>query len=157
MAASPLAAFEGKVVGIVDADTLDVLDEAKTVRRIRIHGVDAPERGQPFSDLARQALSNLVATRQVTVDPVDEDRYQRTVARVRVDGKDVGKTMIGDGWAWHYVKYDRSPDYAAAEKAARQAGNGLWRDTHAIPPWEWRKMPKADRDTARHGVPLEAK
>ena len=133
------------MIGVVDADTLDVLDESKKTHRIRIHGIDSPERGQPFAKKARSAMSALVAGQTVTVENLGDDRYGRMIARITAGDRDVGEAMIAGGWAWHYVKYDDSEVYAAAERQAREARAGLWRDERAVPPWEWRKMPKAER------------
>jgi endonuclease YncB( thermonuclease family) len=139
------SSFDAKVIGVVDADTLEVLDEAKVTHRVRLHGIDSPERGQPFAKKARAAMSSLVAGQNVTVESLGDDRYGRLIARIVVDGRDVGQAMIAGGWAWHYVKYDDSEVYAAAERQARESRAGLWRNERAVPPWEWRKMPKADR------------
>jgi len=80
--AATAASFEAKVIGVVDADTLDVLDESKTTHRIRVHGIDSPERGQPFAKKARAAMSALVAGQTVTVENLGDDRYGRVIAGI---------------------------------------------------------------------------
>jgi endonuclease YncB( thermonuclease family) len=147
--ATPALALEGKVVGVIDGDTIDVLDSSKTQHRIRFDGIDAPERGQPFSNRAKSTLSDLVFGKTVKVDTEGSDKYDRTIGRVYVDGRDVGLAMLEAGVAWHYIKYDQSKKYADGEKAAKDAGRGLWADPHPVPPWEWRKMDKAERDKRR--------
>jgi endonuclease YncB( thermonuclease family) len=147
--ATPALALEGKVVGVIDGDTIDVLDSSKTQHRIRFDGIDAPERGQPFSNRAKSTLSDLVFGRTVKVDTEGSDKYDRIIGRVYVDGRDVGLAMLEAGVAWHYIKYDQSKKYAEGEKAAKEAGRGLWADPHRVPPWEWRKMDKAERDKRR--------
>ena len=144
--------IEGKVVGVVDGDTIDVLDGSKKQHRIRFDGIDAPERGQPFSQRAKSTLSDLVFGKTVKVETEGADKYDRTIGRIYVDGKDVGLAMLEAGMAWHYTKYDQSKKYADGEKSARAARRGLWTDTNAIPPWDWRKMPKAERDIHRRAV-----
>jgi endonuclease YncB( thermonuclease family) len=139
----------GRVVSVTDGDTIDLLDENKTTHRIRLHGIDAPERAQPFSRRSRQHLADAVFGREVDVEVLGKDKYGRTIGRVLVEGDDVCLSLIRAGLAWHYVRYDQSPEYAAAEAAARAAKRGLWLDPHAIPPWDWRQLPKADRDAAR--------
>jgi endonuclease YncB( thermonuclease family) len=153
--ATPALALEGKVVGVIDGDTIDVLDSSKKQHRIRFDGIDAPERGQPFSNRAKSTLSDLVFGKTVKVDTEGTDKYDRTIGRVYVDGRDVGLAMLEAGVAWHYTKYDQSKPYADGEKVARAARRGLWTDKNPIPPWEWRKMPKAERDTHRKAVQLE--
>ena len=153
--ATPALALEGKVVGVIDGDTIDVLDSSKTQHRIRFDGIDAPERGQPFSNRAKSTLSDLVFGKTVKVDTEGSDKYDRTIGRVYVDGRDVGLAMLEAGVAWHYIKYDQSKKYADGEKVARAARRGLWTDKNPIPPWEWRKMPKAERDTHRKAVKSE--
>lgn len=143
--ASPALGLDGKVVGIVDGDTIDVLDTEKKQHRIRINGIDTPERGQPFGSKAKATLGDLVFGKTVTVEVDKKDKYDRAVGRVYVAGKDAGLAMIEAGMAWHYKKYDQSRKYADAEKVAKAARRGLWSDARAIPPWEWRKMPKAER------------
>ena len=144
--------LEGKVVGVVDGDTIDVLDGSKKQHRIRFDGIDAPERGQPFSQRAKSTLSDLVFGKTVKVETEGSDKYDRTIGRIYVDGQDVGLAMLEAGMAWHYTKYDQSKKYADGEKSARAARRGLWTDTNAIPPWDWRKMPKAERDIHRRAV-----
>ena len=141
--------LEGKVVGVVDGDTIDVLDGSKKQHRIRFDGIDAPERGQPFSQRAKSTLSDLVFGKTVKVETEGADKYDRTIGRIYVDGKDVGLAMLEAGMAWHYTKYDQSKKYADGEKAAKDARRGLWSDPHHIPPWEWRKLDKSERDRNR--------
>jgi endonuclease YncB( thermonuclease family) len=147
--ASPAFALEGKVVGVIDGDTIDVLDNSKKQHRVRFDGIDAPERGQPFSNRAKSTLSGLVFGKTVRIDTEGPDKYDRTIGRVYVDGRDVGLAMLEAGMAWHYTKYDQSKKYADGEKAAKDAGRGLWADPRRVPPWEWRKMDKAERDKRR--------
>jgi endonuclease YncB( thermonuclease family) len=155
--ASPAVAetLEVKVVGIVDGDTIDVLDSSRKQHRIRFDGIDAPERGQPFGNRAKTALGDFVFGKTVTVETKGLDKYDRTVGRVFIDGADVGLLMLEAGMAWQYTKYDQSKKYADGEQSARNARRGLWNEKNAIPPWEWRKMPKAQRDIHRRAVKSE--
>jgi endonuclease YncB( thermonuclease family) len=142
-------ALEGKVVAVLDGDTIEVLDSSKRLHRVRFDGIDAPERGQPFGNRAKSTLSDLVFGRDVRIDTKGPDKYDRTIGRVHVDGRDVGLAMLEAGVAWHYTKYDQSREYAAGEKSAKDAGRGLWADRNPVPPWEWRKLSKAERDKRR--------
>lgn len=136
--------FEAKVVGIADGDTFRVVRDRNEIR-IRIHAIDAPERHQPFASKSRERLSTLLFGRMVSIERVKNDPYGRIVARVMVDGRDAGLEQIRAGFAWHYLHYAREqrPDqrerYAAAEREARGAKRGLWRDAAAVPPWDFRR------------------
>lgn len=143
------APLEGKVVAVLDGDTIEVLDSSKRLHRVRFDGIDAPERGQPFGNRAKSTLSDLVYGKNVRVDTEGPDKYDRTIGRVYIDGRDVGLAMLQAGVAWHYTKYDQSREYAAGEKSARDARTGLWADRNPVPPWEWRKLSKAERDKRR--------
>lgn len=90
----------------------------------------------------------------MTVSPVgDPDRYGRTVARVTLRDRDVAADLIAAGLAWHWTRYDSSVGYARAEAQAQRDGAGLWSDPRPVPPWEWRKMTKEERDARRSPAP----
>lgn len=135
----------GKVVGITDGDTLTLLDENQTQYRIRVSGIDTPERGQAFGHVASENLAKLAFGQLAAADCQKQDRYGRWVCVVRVGGVDVGLAQIKSGLAWHYKKYasEQTPTdqelYAKAEQEAKVAGIGLWKDADPIPPWDWRK------------------
>lgn len=136
----------GDVVSISDGDTLKVLDESKVQHKIRLSGIDAPEKRQAFGNRARQGLAESVMHQRVTVLWGKRDRYGRIIGKVQLDGRDINLTMISAGLAWHYKAYEmeQSPAereaYAAAEETARQAKVGLWKDRDPVPPWEFRKL-----------------
>ena len=119
-------------------DTLRAIDEGKVEQRIRLAGIDTPERGQPFGNVARERLAALTMGQAVEVHVEDRDRYGRTVARLEVGGLDVCLQMVADGLAWHYTRYSDDADLAAAERQARAARRGLWRDAAPVAPWDWR-------------------
>lgn len=134
--------WPGRVVSITDGDTLTVLRGQEQVK-IRIYGIDAPERRQPWGDRARQALGDLAHGQTVEVLEIDRDRYGRTVARIEVQGQDVGLEMVSRGMAWVYERYCKIPDCEAMRQAqadAQAARAGLWSDLSPIPPWEWRRV-----------------
>jgi endonuclease YncB( thermonuclease family) len=138
---APTAEYSSRVVGVSDGDTLTVLKADRTQVRIRLHGIDAPETGQDFGSRAKQAASDLAFGKQVTVRPVDQDRYGRTVAEVILpDGRSLNREMVRHGMAWWYRRYapaDR--DLARLEADARAARAGLWSQPGAVAPWSWRK------------------
>ncbi len=146
------------MIGVSDGDTITVLDIAKQPRKVRLAGIDAPEKNQPFGKRSKQALAAMVFGREVRIEWQKQDRYRRIVGQVWAErsGPDCGQrpcprmrdvclAQVEAGLAWHYRQYEReqSPDdrlrYGATEEAARAKRLGLWADPHAIPPWEWRK------------------
>jgi endonuclease YncB( thermonuclease family) len=130
--------FTAHVVSIHDGDTLTVVDFTNTQHRLRLQGIDAPERGQPFGTRARDRLAKLTMGKVVTVQDDGRDKYGRTLGRVEAEGQDVNWQMVEDGMAWHYVRFNNDARLAAAERAARAAKRGLWADNAPVPPWEWR-------------------
>lgn len=132
------ATFTGKVVAVFDGDSLQVLVHGGPVD-VRIHGIDAPERGQAFSTVSRRALANLIFGKAVTVSVVETDRYGRRVGHVSVDGVNAGLEQLRGGLVWHYTFYSKDARYAAAERDARAARRGLWQDASPLPPWEFRQ------------------
>lgn len=132
--------YEAKVVGISDGDTLTVLRAGNIQAKIRLHGVDAPESGQDYGAIARRHLGGLVHGKTVRVEPIETDRYGRTVARVYLGGELISLRMVKDGMAWWYAKYAPGDvSLRDAEQAARKAKVGLWAGSKPIPPWEWRQ------------------
>jgi len=145
-AASPEPPVTWRVVGVSDGDTLTALDEDNQKHKVRLHGIDAPEIGQPFGTKSREALGALTVRKTATLHLHGRDRYGRDLARVEVDGVDVNVELVKDGLAWHYVRYDKSPELAKAEREARDAKRGVWADKEPMPPWEWRAT---ERDRKR--------
>jgi micrococcal nuclease len=143
LAAKPHYELTGRVVAIADGDTLTVLDAEKTQHKIRLAGIDAPEKGQPFGTKARENLAGKVFKQDVRVEVIDVDRYKREVGRIFLADRFINMEMVTDGFAWRYVQYDKPGEFTAAENDAREHQRGLWADPHAEPPWEWRKAKRA--------------
>ena len=142
----------GTVVGVVDGDTIDVLDDQRAQHKIRLAGIDAPEKAQAFGQQSKEHLSSLVFGRQVLVETGKRDRYGRTVGKVVIDGQDANLSLVAAGLAWHYKKYqgEQSPAdrllYADAEQDARVARRGLWQDAAPTAPWDWRHHKKTSEE-----------
>ena len=136
--ASSQERFAGSVVGITDGDTISVMREGRSVR-VRLEGIDCPERGQDFGQRAKQFTSVMAFGKDAVVEVRDVDRYGRLVARVHVGGEDVSLALVRSGLAWHYTKYSRDPKLAEAEMAAKSATLGLWSRPAPTPPWEFRQ------------------
>lgn len=93
-----------RVVSVHDGDTLRAIDEAKVEHKIRLHGIDAPEIGQPFSNVFREGLTALTKGQPVEVYIEDRDRYGRTVAPQEAGGEDVNRQLVAEGLAWHFTR-----------------------------------------------------
>ncbi len=138
--ASDRTVLPGVVVGVVDGDTVDVKLQSGLIR-VRLHAIDAPESAQPYGHDARQALSTLVSGKAVDVEPYEQDRYDRLVARLWLGDLDVNAEMVKRGMAWTYRRYADEAAYCAYEHGARDLKRGLW----SLPPgqrpapWEWRQ------------------
>ena len=134
----PVAAVVGKVVKVVDGDTLHVYSNKKNYK-IRLSGIDAPERGQAYGKRAKEHLEFLVAGKQVIAIVESKDRYGRYVASVKVQSKDVCAEMLTAGYAWHYKQYDNNKYYDELQREAKKAKRGLWLDKKPQAPWKYRK------------------
>lgn len=139
------AELYGRVVGVSDGDTITVLDAEQVTHKIRLSGIDAPEKAQPFGERAKQQLSDWVYQATVRVIHDKTDRYGRIVGKVTLNGEDVNIQMVNAGLAWHYKAYVREQPaldrvtYRLAELNARRKPIGLWADAEPVPPWEWRR------------------
>jgi len=138
----------GIVVAVADGDTITVLDTNKQQHKIRLLGIDAPEKNQNFGDRSKRSMSDLVYKKQVVVDVIKKDRYARSLGKVMINGKDANLEQVKLGLAWHYKHYqrDQSPTdrllYSEAEKFSKNQKLGLWQDKNPLPPWEFRRTKK---------------
>ena len=128
----------GRVIRVADGDTMTVLAAGNVQEKIRLHGIDAPEKDQAFGQKSKQRLSDYVFGKDVTVTWKSRDKYGRILGTVWLGGKDNNLQMLQDGCAWHYKRFDSNPAYAAAEAEARQMRRGLWIDPNPLPPEEFR-------------------
>jgi endonuclease YncB( thermonuclease family) len=134
----------GKVIGITDGDTITVIDSDKTEHKIRLMGIDAPEKKQDFGNESKKALSNYIYQKEVSVEYKKQDRYKRKVGKIILGKEDICLQMIKDGMAWHYKDYEKEQSktdrdlYRQAELKAREEKIGLWQDSKAIKPSAFR-------------------
>jgi endonuclease YncB( thermonuclease family) len=135
----------GRVVGVADGDTITVLDTSNAQHKIRLSGIDAPEKHQAFGTVAKQYLSNMVFNKSVVINWQKNDRYGRIIGKVLLDEVDVNLEHIKVGMAWFYRQYQKQQpiqdqaDYAAAEQEAKAKKLGLWVDEDPVPPWDFRR------------------
>lgn len=131
--------YHGKVVKIMDGDTFELLLEDHTTLKVRLNGIDAPEKGMDYSKVSKYYLGKLVFNKEVKVIKKSQDRYGRTIGDVYVDDLYINAEMIKTGMAWHYKKYSKNQDLADFETLARKNKIGLWGLQNPIEPWEYRK------------------
>ncbi len=125
-----------------------VLDSNNVQHKIRLKGIDAPERGQPYGKASAKSLSGMVAGKHVVVDYDKRDKYRRIIGKVLLQGRDIDLQQVERGYAWHYKYYQREQSqedrqlYAEAQDDAKESRLGLWAESNPVPPWEWRKRKK---------------
>jgi endonuclease YncB( thermonuclease family) len=142
------ATLVGRVVGVADGDTITILDVADTKYKIRLQGIDAPEKSQPFGEKSKQSLHKLIHGKSVSIQFQKKDKYGRVVGKVLLNDMDVCLEQISYGMAWHYKQYELEQTqeeritYGKAEQIAQTAKLGLWSDKTPTPPWEFRKIKK---------------
>lgn len=137
--------FEGRVVRVLDGDTVEVLNE-KTPVRVRLNGIDCPEKTQSYGQKAKQATSDLCFGKTISVHDLGKDRYGRTIGELSLNGLDLNHELVRQGLAWWYRKY--APTDTVLEKLeneAKQEKRGLWADANPVSPWDFRHGAKNHR------------
>lgn len=137
------ADLSGRVVKVVDGDTITLLTAEKKQIKIRLYGIDAPEKKQAFGEKSRNFLADRVGGKVVEIKEMGVDKYKRFLAVIYFKGTDINAELVKNGYAWAFVKY--SNDYIGLENLARRSKTGLWRDKNAIAPWEFRKNKKLNK------------
>ena len=139
-----------EVVGVSDGDTITLLDVEKAEHKVRLMGIDAPEKSQDFGNQSKLALSDYIYQQEVTVEYKKLDKYKRKVGKVIFEGKDICLLLIADGMAWHYKDYEKEQSktdrdlYSQAELKARNERRGLWVQVNVMKPSEFRSSAKRD-------------
>lgn len=144
-------ALLGRVVHVADGDSL-TLEAGGTRYRIRLHQIDAPEQGQPGSRQSRRALADKVAGKYVRVVAQTVDDYGRTVGGVWLGNRHINHEMVREGHAWAYRRYLEDGALLEAERAAREAGRGLWSAADPVAPWQWRQRARQQAAKAREST-----
>ena len=154
-AQEPIRTEEGIVKKVVDGDTVRIITLEDAEHRVRLYGIDAPEKakidrrtgivskpGQPYGGEAYRALESKVLGKEVKVQIMDIDRYRRTVSILYLNHRDINREMVREGYAWAYREYLQGPyasEYIDAEREARSEHLGLWQQANPQPPWEFRR------------------
>ena len=134
--------ISARVVGIKDGDTIVVLLESNTQKTLRLAEVDCPESGQPYGKNAKKFTSDEVFGKNIVFEVTDKDRYGREIAKVFYDGKYLSKEIIRNGYGWFYFKYSSNKELEELHNLAKFNKIGLWADSKAISPFEWRQLNK---------------
>lgn len=142
----------GRIVGVTDGDTVKILSADKQEIKVRLYGIDAPEKAQDFGQVAKKFTSEIAFGKEASVEIIDTDRYGREVGIVRVgDGPSVNEQLVAAGLAWRYPQYCKIEPLCATlgklEQEARTAKRGLWADSAPAAPWQWRKDQKNKQES----------
>lgn len=131
--------FSGKVVGVKDGDTIEVMYEG-IAQTVRLLDIDCPEKSQAYGMKAKQFTSDFCYGKIVTVESFGKkDRYDRILGTVKIGDKVLNEELVKAGYAWHYKKYSDKQSYSNLENAAKKDKVGLWADENPTPPWDFRK------------------
>lgn len=134
------AATSGRVVRLADGDTFTLLVGGNKQMKVRLYGIDAPERQQDFGNAARKKMQELTTGHTIFIEIKDTDQYGRTVGIARrEDGLNINEEMLRTGMAWHYKAFDKNQKWDQLEREARSKKLGLWAQPNPTPPWQWRK------------------
>ncbi|NEM97068.1 thermonuclease family protein [Pontibacter burrus] len=152
-----------KVVAVKDGDTIELLRNGETIK-VRLYGVDSPEKNQDFGQRARQFTSDLAFGKTVRLIEHNKDRYGRVVGTIILpDGRSLNEELVKNGFAWHYKAYSKDKNLANMEADARRYKRGLWEAPNPVAPWDFRKTEretaaakKAKKEAATHNAALPA-
>lgn len=144
----------GKAVRIADGDTFTLLTDDKQNIRIRLNGIDAPEKTQPFFQVSRERLATLLNNHRIRIMVTGSDRYGRLLADVFVPGNDssVNLRLVAAGLAWHFIRYSSDPVLAQAETQARVRQLGLWKQHTPQAPWTFRAAIRTKNSLKKKGI-----
>ena len=142
---SSIGAVISNIIYVIDGDTIRVKDKSEW-KRVRLQGIDAPEKDQIFGKDSTQALATCIyKAKKVRIEWSKKDRYGRLLGKVIADEVDCNLSQIKQGSAWHYKSYQKDQTfldrklYAEAEITSRNSRIGLWKEKCPIPPWDWRR------------------
>jgi endonuclease YncB( thermonuclease family) len=134
------ADFKGEVIRILDGDTIEVLHEKKP-ERIRLYGIDCPEKGQAFGQKAKQATSSLLFGKEVKIESHGRNKHRRTLGTVFDGDLNVNQELVKEGWCWWFRKFvPKDQTLKQLEQEAKEAKKGLWTDPNPVPPWLYRRL-----------------
>lgn len=136
--------YKAIVIQVWDGDSMAV-STTNGPQQIRIFGIDAPEKDQPFGAQAKRYLERLLKNQEVSIEPLEQDSYQRTIANVTQQQRNVANLLVEQGFAWAYRRYNPPSELIEREDRAKRERRGLWQNSQPTPPWLWRKKAKQKR------------
>lgn len=131
--------LRGKIVRVSDGDTIVLIDSTNTQHRVRLDGIDCPEKGQPFGRKATDFVKQLTTGKEIVVEWEKKDRYKRILGVVYADGLNVNKELLKNGLAWHYKHFNQDKELAELEQQAKDKKLNIWSEKNPIEPYQWRK------------------
>lgn len=141
--------YKGKSIKVDDGDTFTFLSKRKVSYRIRLDGIDAPEKGMPYARKAKEYLAALLLNQVIELRVISIDRYERYICKVYCNQKEVNLQMVQAGYAWHYTTYNKDTLLSQAEAKAREHKAGLWQDKNPLAPWTVRAYRRAGYSDVR--------
>ncbi|MDL2303090.1 thermonuclease family protein [Dysgonomonas sp. OttesenSCG-928-D17] len=134
--------LSSRVVRVADGDTVTLLTDQREQIRVRLDGIDAPERGQDYGQKATLFVREMCYNKPVIVHKKGVGRYGRVLGVLYVNGVNVNEALVCQGLAWHYKHYSNDPTLDSLERQARKEKLNIWRMKNPIAPWEYRRMKK---------------
>jgi len=140
--------IRGKVVKVQDGDTFTLLTSTNEQIKVRMYGIDAPEKKQPYGQASKKHLSDFIFGKTVCVVQKGKDKYKRYLGIAYLEnGENVNYRMVADGYAWHFTKYSDDTYQVALEKNARNQKRGIWQEPAPVSPWDFRAMTKSKKSS----------
>ena len=140
--------IKGSVTRIIDGDTFFVRS-SKSLLRVRLAGIDAPERGQPFASQSHDALKEFLGQKDLLIQKSGVDpKDKKVLVTVEIKGTNVASEMVKEGWAWCVENDSPDAELTKLEKEAREAKRGLWADESPVAPWTYRAQKKEEQAAA---------
>lgn len=131
--------IQGRIIKVTDGDTVTLLAKNNKKIKVRLYGIDCPEKAQEYGKEATNYLSSAINNKNVKVEVINKDRYQRSVGVIWLGDSNINLNILKQGLAWHYKQYDKSQAYADAEKIAQKSKKNIWSTKNPTAPWEFRK------------------
>lgn len=130
----------GKVVSVIDGNTLEVIGEDNEIYKILLHGIDCPELEQEYGEKAKKALEKLVLEKKVLVKIQGRDRLGNRLGVIMIEGEEDPRfELLKEGLAWTSEK-NPIEELETIKEKAREKNRGLWREDSPTPPWIFRRQ-----------------
>ena len=132
--------YSGTILRVIDGDTF-VFQTNEGSLRVRMFGIDAPEKSQAFGQESTKFMEGFLHKAGV-LKKTSIDKYGRTLGMLFIDKVNINLECVKKGYAWHYAYYYKNEEFARAEKEAKEKKLGLWKNENPTPPWKYRQLHK---------------